>query len=296
MFNTFEQMKWAVANKLAVEKVDGHFSTFKYHRNVHFDKLWNSKPNGVDLMEIRGQVYDNRNGNLIQVPPRKTFNYLENGTWEKVSLDEPVVLFKKYNGFMAAATMYEGNLVVSTTGTTNSDFAVLARNEIETFQSTLKSDEWYHQITEDATSLYEIIHESDPHIIAEPKSGAIPLGWRYKDSGKFVQCVDEFTTVMTLGSALKFVDTVDHEGFMVYDTQGNCCKLKSPYYIGKKKLMRANAEAVLGMYRSPETAKRNLHNMWGLVVDTIVNVYSLDFWQSLPEQTRRQVIEAILNE
>lgn len=281
MLNTYETMQQLVAKKLATVKTDGIFDTFKYHHNVMYDNLWQKYP---ELLEVRGHVYDNRNGKLVQAAPRKTFNYLENDNWKNVPLDTPVRMYKKFNGFMAAATIYEGQLVVSTTGTTNSDYAKLARQLI--VADPLFVSTW---IGEHETCLFEVVHESDPHIVNE-REGLHILGWRYHDDAVWVpSAYSAKVKHATLREALAFVTMDRGEGFMLYDAVGNCCKLKTPYYTGKKILMRMTEKNVRAMYmgllpaRLPEMCYDSVH--------AVKNTYNVDDWINMDAQTRRKVLE-----
>lgn len=275
-YPSLDYVRDLVKDKLAVEKIDGDLSTFKYARKVHFDNLWDKIPY---MKEIRGIVYDNRTGELVQAPPQKSFNYLERGYWKDVPLDTPVTAYKKYNGFMACATLHKGELVVSTTGTTNSDYAKWAR---ETLQFEDESERW--------TDLYEIILAEDPHIVKETL-GAVWLGSRCKANGVFIPNGEGIRG--TLNFVIKELQNVKHEGFMVYDKQGNCCKLKSPYYLGKKFIMRSNAQLVESMYNPNQIMKytANLDARWVPVVRKITCDISKEHWLQLTDQGRRAIIE-----
>lgn len=279
-YPTLEYVRDLVKGKLAVEKIDGNLSTFKYARKVHFDNLWDKVPY---MKEIRGIVYDNRTGELVQAPPQKSFNYLENGHWKDVPLDTPVTAYKKYNGFMACATLHNDQIVVSTTGTTTSEYAVWAREEIAKTRFLNYLDEGY-------TDLFEIVVPQDPHIVHEPL-GAINLGYRAKDTGEFIPTGDSIE--LTLGDLLKKLQDVKHEGFMVYTADGNCCKLKSPYYLGKKFIMRSNAQLVESMYNPNQIMRyvANLDARWVPVVRKITCDISKEQWLQLTDQQRRAIIE-----
>lgn len=276
-YPTLEYVRDLVKGKLAVEKIDGNLSTFKYARRVHFDNLWDKVPY---MKEIRGIVYDNRTGELVQAPPQKSFNYLENGHWSDVPLDTPVTAYKKYNGFMACATLHNGEVVVSTTGTTNSDYAEWARETIPSENN--KSKNW--------TDLYEIILPQDPHIVKE-SFGAVWLGCRHKATGEFVPKGDSLT--MTFNNLLKKLQDVKHEGFMVYTHGGRCCKLKSPYYLGKKFIMRSNAQMVDAMYNQDQGLRYSskLDARWVPVVRKIMCDVPKEQWLQLTDQQRRAIIE-----
>lgn len=280
---TYEQQLDLVNRKLAVKKTDGIFDTFKYHRQVMYDYLWDTEPN---VWECRGHVYDNRNGNLVQAAPRKSFNYLENGWWSDVPLDTEVVAYKKINGFMACATLYEGELVVSTTGSTTSDYAVWAKDLIKTHPMAGLYGSY-------ETDLFEIVVEQDPHIVKET-FGAHHLGYRGKTSGDFVPVGESITS--SLADILAIAKEDRGEGFMVYTANGRCCKIKSDYYVGKKKLMRANDKAVDFMYNHTESLKLTLPSVVSPVIDFVVGYVSKENWKISPEQERRKLIEYIIGE
>lgn len=277
---TYQQQLDLVNRKLAVKKTDGIFDTFKYHRRVMYDYLWDSEPNA---WECRGHVYDNRKGNLVQAAPRKSFNYLENNWWSDVPLDTEVCAYKKINGYMACATMYEGELVVSTTGSTTSEYAGWAKELIN------KDD-----VGTDYTDLFEIVLPQDPHIVKENK-GAHWLGFRDKHTGEYC-AMGNFITG-SLADIIAIAKEDRGEGFMVYTKDGRCCKIKSDYYVGKKKLMRANDKAVEEMFRNPELYKQKLPSVVHPVVDYVVKAMSKECWQVLyPEQDRRKLIESVIGE
>lgn len=283
MIPTYEQQLNLVAQGYAVKKTEGIFDTFKYHRRVMFDNLWENIPG---IMECRGHVYDNRNGRLVQLPPSKSFNYMEKGWWKGVPMDTPVKMYKKLNGFTAAATIYEGELLVSTTGTINSDFAKLAKAKIEA--SGLKDF-----ISSDTTTVFEIVDESDPHIVEE-KAGAHLLGWRYKNDGEWnpVALASKVKEV-TLYEALDIADKDRGEGFMVYraDKPYPVCKLKTPYYVGKKMLMRMTDTNVHKLWSGIYPDR--LPFVWYTTVQEIVLWHTKEEWLLKSHQERRKFIEQV---
>lgn len=215
--NTMETQERLVEQGLATKSVNGHFVTYKYARKVMFENLWTP-----ELIECRGHTYDSRNGNIVTLPFPKFFAYGENGNWDGVPLDTPVWAYKKINGYMAAAAMYEGELVVSTTGSTKSDYAGWAKELIKG-----------RYIPEGETVLFEVCVPHDPHIVPE-NSGAHMLALRCKRELYFALPASLFT----LAEALEFCRTYKYEGLMLQKEDGSICKLKSDYYIGKKLLMR----------------------------------------------------------
>jgi hypothetical protein len=281
---TYQQQLDLVSKGLAKASVDGNLTTFKYARKVMSDYLWDKHP---ELKLCRGQVYDNTNGNLVNVPPRKSSNYLENSTWQDKPFDTKVELYKKYNGFMACASVYKGVVIVSTTGSTKSDYAKLAKGLIDIEGEELHGSSW----------LYEICDESDPHIVSD--SGVFLLGYtnNYGDyrTGNFVPLTPD-SIKCSLERALELVEQDKGEGFMMYDTNdmSDFCKLKTPYYIGKRKLMRAGDKTVNTMYNKPAVYAEGFPTMWGSVISCIVNEYTETAWACFSAQTRRKVIEQIL--
>lgn len=279
-YPSLEYVRDLVKGKLAVEKIDGNLSTFKYARKVHFDNLWDKVPY---MKEIRGIVYDNRTGELVQAPPQKSFNYGENGHWNDIPLDAPIHAYKKYNGFMACATIHKGKIVISTTGTTNSEYAEWAKAEI------LKTLDVDH-LDSEHTDLFEIIVPQDPHIVAE-EFGAIYIGVRNKKDGEYR--AQGRLYLNTLGQMLKELQDVKHEGFMVYTGDGRCCKLKSPYYLGKKFIMRSNAQMVELMYDASKGFSycNRLDARWVPIVRKITYDVPKEQWLQLTDQQRRAIIE-----
>lgn len=283
---TYAQQQQLVEQGLAKASIDeeNNLVTFKYAKKVMYDYLWDKHP---ELLDCRGHVYDLETKELVVAAPTKTFNYLENGNWKDVPLSTQVTMYKKFNGFLANVSVHKGNLIVSTTGTTTSDYAKLAREVI------LKKNPIFDNPSDlptGITSSFEICHSSDPHIVHE-KTGAHYLGQRFNCSsmfnpfGKAIFC--------TLGEALEYVKTDEGEGYMVYDDLMRCCKLKTPYYVGKKKLMRMNQHQVNKMY-NPEHQQNiidSLPDRWKFAVDCIQQFYTCEEWLDKTDQQRRVCLE-----
>ncbi len=266
---TYEEL---VQKGLAVKSVDTEkgLVTYKYARKVMFENLWKSHP---ALMECRGVVFDIGTKKLVALPVRKSFNYGENGWWDDVPLGTKVVLYKKYNGFMGAVT----ENICSTTGSTKSDFVKIISKHVS------GSDH------SSSTDLYEIVDETDPHIINE-KLGAYFLGTRDHYTGDFYP--SDIFSLTTLRDALQFVDSDNGEGFMCYLEDDymklSPCKLKTPYYVGKKRMMRMKKSEVEQMYNG--IVPPRLHN-WRLAIPAVCSDIAKDAWLSYNDQTRRKLLE-----
>lgn len=272
-----------VTAKLATKSVNEArgLVTFKYAKKVMFDKLWNSHP---ALMECRGITFDCRSGDLIALPVRKSFNYGENGWWDDVPKNSKVVMYKKYNGFMAClSSAKDGSPVHSTTGSTKSDFVKIIEDSFE-----MEHDTWL------GSDLYEIVDQYDPHIINE-KIGKYYLGWRCNRFGEFHPNGKQIHT--TLSEAIEIANSDQGEGFMVYLLEDSFClspcKLKTPYYIGKKRLMRMGGKEILAMYTGQTPARLG---PWEDIVPYIRSSIPVDTWSSFKDQTRRAIIEQIWND
>ena len=283
--NTQAQQEYLVSKGLATKKVHGDFSTYKYSRKVMYDYLWKSEPL---TLECRGHTYFNPTGELVLAAPRKTFNYLEDGNFKDLPLDTPVRAYRKYNGFLANARMFNGELIVGTTGTLTSNFAELARKRI------IESGMDYI-VTSSATSSFEIIDSTDPHIVNDGcGSTAINLQWRF-DSGEVVptEVVCEYADVC-LADMLEHSKTARHEGWMVHfndeNNQKQIFKLKTDYYVGKKRLMRMTDTNVDRMFASNKLIQE-LPEQWQGIAQTVKDCYTLETWKSFSDQERRKILE-----
>lgn len=220
----------------------------KYTKRVLLDNLWNEDH---QLLESRGHV-ENGDGKVVVRPLTKIFNRFENET--DIDRDETCLAVQKINGFMAAATWVDDvcDVVVSTTGSLDSDFVMLAEKYIgDHVKSYIKS-----QVNvQPGTYIFEICDPSDPHIIPEFE-GAYLIGFRphaqegsYFSTPEHEHLLDSIAATMKvlrpLWSVNKFstivqnAKTCKHEGFVVYGQQtGTVLKIKSPHYLVLKAVAR----------------------------------------------------------
>ena len=265
----------------------------KYHNRVFYDNLWTP-----ELMEMRGMVVD-ADYNIVGLPFKKIFNRFENNT--DILRDEVVTAVEKINGFMGAATMHPvRGLIVSTTGSLDSDFVTLAEKYITPLKYSL--DVGY-------TYMFEIVDPSDPHIIKE-KTGAYFLGRRNISTGELERPMQLNTELIRtelrlerLGVmipkvlTLRFSDVVNkaknsqREGYVVYSAT-TTLKIKSPYYLTKKLFARIRAEKVTSEWLIAN--KNNLPEEYYPLVDHINS--NRDHFVSLEEQDRLTFIENFFNE
>lgn len=274
---TYQQQLDFVKQGLAVASVNDNLTTFKYHRKVMYEYLWDKHP---ELKECRGHTYDNQTGELVALPLTKTFAYLENDTWQDKPLTEKVTLCKKYNGYMLAVSKHRGQLVFSTTGSTKSEYCKWGKEMFE------QSHHWQPQSS--FTDLYEVVVGQDPHIVNE-NCGIYFLGSRCKDDNEWWSPLSNLS--MSLKEALSLSKTDKGEGWMMYDAQGNIAKLKTDYYVGKKKLMRMSKKNVEQMYNNPNNV--SLPDQWKHAPALIVSKFDVKVWTDMQDQQRRVFLEEI---
>lgn len=278
------------------KRYDNGLSVFKYTREVFYKALWNED---ALLLEARGMVLAD-DGTKVIWPFTKVFNHHENGT--ELDLDTRVIAPRKVNGFMAAARYWKGELIVSTTGTLDSDFAKLARSYIEKLEG-------IESVARDLTVLFEICDNSDPHIVAE-EEGAYLIGARFMQGtmyeGEMLTegQLDVLANLMgakrpavfmgTFRQVLELLQDCKHEGFMVRmmdHTQNTVMKLKSPHYLTKKFLMRMGQKKVTAMFDDKEEFLKTIDEEFYRVVHYITRWFSVENWTAYDDKQRRAVIE-----
>lgn len=275
--------------RLGLAKYSDHngVRTFKYSKQVMYSNLWDTNE---FLLECRGHCYEIESGRLLALPPRKTFNWKENNAGSLTNRDTEVTAYKKYNGFMACASNYNGELLVSTTGTTSSSFAEMAKIMLRE-KGVLPE--------EGITIAYEIIHPEDPHIVNE-EVGINMLGIR-RHPNKYSQITDFWPWATgevfqgRFDDLVKSLETRKHEGWMVYSQTGEVFKLKSPYYLSKKKLMRMPPAKVLKLFKEfDKVMKEELQwfpEYMKVISKKIISEVWIDDWITCNDQQRRGIIE-----
>lgn len=273
------------------KRYDNGLSVFKYSREVFYKALWNTNPL---LLEARGMVLAD-DGTKVIWPFTKVFNHHENGT--ELDLDTVVVAPRKVNGFMASVRRWKGELIVSTTGTLDSEYAVMGRKHIEKLNTL--------NILSEYTYLFEITDPEDPHIVEE-ETGAWLIGMRYMGSGEMVtEARLDYEADMlgamrpevfcgTFRQVLELLDDCDHEGYMVRlaDTEETIMKLKSPYYLTKKFLMRMGQKKVEVMFDNKEEFLKTIDEEFYTVVHYITRWYDAESWKKRTDIERRVIIES----
>jgi hypothetical protein len=236
--------------KLVSKKVAGDgIYVLKYKRRVFYDKLWNEF-----LEECRGTIVD-EDFNVIARPFTKIYNFRIEDKSPVLSDDTSITAYRKVNGFLCNLTWYNNDILVSTTGSTDSSHVTMAKEMM------LKEQSWNNWVSATSmnrgyTMMFECVHPEDPHIIPE-ETGMYFLGWRENtwDSkvnghgAKIAKHWREFAIGLlrckyaesfetTVGELVELSKTVLHEGFVFYTADGVAAKIKSPHYLISKFVAR----------------------------------------------------------
>jgi hypothetical protein len=202
-------------------------TVLKYKRKVFFDNLWND-----ELIECRGTVV-NANGDVVQLPFAKIFNYGIESKAPTFDPNELVYVTRKVNGFMLAVSNYRGNLLVSTTGSITSPFVELGKELLA------KNNYSVNDFEPGYTYLFEACHPSDPHIIHEIE-GLYPLARRCLTTGVLFPVTEKKTTFQ---EAFDEATNAPHEGLVIYGVNSTkATKIKSRFYLMSKALARASSD------------------------------------------------------
>lgn len=263
----------------------------KYKKKVFYDNLWNDY-----LQECRGTIVDD-NFDIVQYPFTKIYNYGIEDKAPKLDESTNVTAYRKVNGFMAAVTWYKDDILISTTGSTDSDYVGYVR---EMIGENIEHYRFVMQHNSEYTYMFECCHPSDPHIVPE-ETGMYLLGVRKKEYASKVEVGDwmEGATFLlkcklpekynvTLGDLLKMSKECKHEGFVFYTNDGLSAKIKSPYYLVKKFVARNPRTDKL---MRPDI-KNNLDEEYYPLIDAIQA--NIEAYTSLDEQARLQWVREFL--
>jgi hypothetical protein len=218
---------------------------------------------------------------LISYPFTKIYNY---GVEEKAPvLDDntKVTAFRKVNGFMVAMTHYNGDVLVSTTGSTDSPYVEMAKEMMLKHASWA---DWQMAVgnTENLgmTFMFECVHPNDPHIVVE-KPGMYLLGYResvwgskvghdpfvLQDLGHMFNCFVPESTTTNMERLKQMAKECKHEGYVFYTDDGQSAKIKSPYYLTSKWVARnPRTDKLVNMQND---IKKNLDEEYYPLVDAI---------------------------
>lgn len=260
----------------------------KYAKHVFFKDLWND-----ELEECRGTVVD-ADFNIVSRPFTKIYNYGVESRSPVLAPDTPVDAYRKVNGFMFAVSLYQDELLVSTTGSLDSPFVEMAREMLEPYAARIK---FALQHVPGYNFMFECVHPNDPHIVPE-QCGIYLLGYRKNSWDSKVlfgpnmlwaiatyiglKPVEYIRT--TVGELQQLVREVKHEGFVFYTDDGVAAKIKSPYYLTLKAAARKQDIMSLD--------KRKVDEEYYPLLDYLQSLG--DDFNKMPEQERLQFIISYL--
>lgn len=269
---------------------DGLF-VLKYKKKVFYDNLWNDY-----LEECRGTIVD-EDFNIVQYPFTKIYNYGVEAKAPVLDPSTPITAYRKVNGFMAAATWYNDDILISTTGSTDSDYVGYIRDmigdNVDHYRFVCEENKEY-------TYLFECCHPADPHIVPE-ETGMYLLGVRKKEYGSKVEigpymnaasflmkCKVPEVIDTTVGELLTMIKDCRHEGYVFYTADGISSKIKSPYYLVNKFVARCGNTDKL-MRRD---IKKSLDEEYYPLIDAIQQ--NIEEFTAMDEQTRLDWCRKIL--
>jgi hypothetical protein len=218
----------------------------KYSKKVFYKNSWDQY-----LEECRGAVID-QDFNLFAYPFTKIYNFGIESRAPVIDVDTKVTAFRKINGFMAAITFWNGDLLISTTGSLDSDYVDMVRKMI---REQYNYEDWCLVFSrsdmQGVTFMFECCHVDDPHIVPE-RPGMYLLGFRenvwgsrvqydsftLRDLAKELGCYTPECTITNMGRVQELTKECRHEGHVVYTDDGRSTKIKSPYYLVNKWVAR----------------------------------------------------------
>lgn len=275
-------------------------SVLKYSNSVFWDNRWGEDSR---LLDCRGMVVD-QDDNVIIWPFTKIFNRFENDT--DLPLDQKVTCVRKVNGFMGAMSVYKGELIVSTTGTLDSEFAQMAKEKITAAMPDGMLD-YFVKNAGPCTLIFEICDDSDPHIIAE-EAGAYLIGCRVHLSGGMLPEWDLDRVaerygwkragweVIPFGDVVYNSKVIKHEGYVIRDANSGelLLKIKSPHYLTKKFFMRGSVKKCEAIWEHGDRVKQIVEEEYYPLVDFIKTTFTKEQWLVMNEQQRGTVIAQFL--
>ena len=227
------------------EAGDGIY-VLKYKKKVFYDNLWNEY-----IAECRGSIVD-KDFNLVSYPFTKIYNYGIEKEAPVLKDDTKVTAFRKDNGFMVACTWYNGDVLVSTTGSTDSPYVAMAK---EMMLKHMSWADWQLAFANNdmrgLTVMFECVHPDDPHIIPEVP-GMYVLGYRENewnskvghdpyvimDLSRMLNCYHAESITTNMARLKQMAKECKHEGYVFYTDDGVSAKIKSPYYLTSKWVAR----------------------------------------------------------
>ena len=271
---------------------DPELFVLKYHARCFYDGIWDDF-----LRECRGLIVD-KDYNLVNYSFTKIHNFRKEADAPEWEDDVEVDVVRKVNGFMVAIGNHNGQLLVSTTGSIDSDFVTLARSHV-----TPELERFILNTDGSMTFMFECCDPSDPHIVDE-EPGLYFLGLRENVFGSRIHYNPQHEVwhslgvktipveYMTVGEVKEALKTCRHEGYVMYRDHREvqeASKWKSPYYLIKKLFMRGNIDKLMA-----KDIKQTIDEEYFPLIEQIV--LTKDEFSAMTEANRKVWIEQFLGE
>jgi len=293
-----EQLKEFVQNNPKLVKkrdIGSGLWILKYTNHVFYKGLWNEF-----LEECRGTVVD-EDFNVVTRPFTKIYNYGIDKESPVFDNDTIVDARRKVNGFLVNVSMYDLELLVTTSGSNSGPHVDAAYSYIRSIKAKLESLLERSPMM-DHTLMFECVHPDDPHIIDEDH-GLYLLGARKNEWNSSV-IHDQYALGMIayylgvnhpesydnvkLSTLKEWNYEADHEGFVFYTKDGQSAKMKSPYYLTTKFLARmGNTNKLLN-----DNIKNCIDEEYYPLIDWVKANFSM--FEALDEQDRIAKINQFL--
>jgi hypothetical protein len=262
----------------------------KYANKVFWDNLWSQDEL---LLEARGHIFDANTGECVVRPFHKLFNWDERPTG--LSPFDSVIGVKKVNGFMGAVTFHKKHgMIFSTTGSVSSDFAKLAENHWKAAGLLLESGEG-------ATHLFEVVDESDPHIIPEEvglhylSSRGVSRGDYDLSMGLVASCKNPDEIAGDLAGVTQKGLECNSGGYVIYKGLTPITKVKSRKYLFQKALARMREGRLVQFFNEGvDYSNKIFQDDFSREINILRTLYSPTSWGKLTEQQRLEELRRII--
>jgi hypothetical protein len=275
---------------------DGIF-VLKYKKSVFYNNTWNEY-----LEQCRGTIVD-KDFNIVSRPFTKVYNYGIETRAPRLAGNTLVRAYRKVNGFMVAMTWYRDDILVSTTGSTDSPFVAMAK-EMMLLHGSWKDWQLAVCATKGQTLMFECVHPNDPHIIPETAGmyflgarentwDSVVDGWNANWSGfsNLLNCNPVEDLVLPLDELCSKIRGVKHEGYVAYTKDGQSFKIKSPYYLTSKWVARnPRTDKLVDLKRD---IKRNIDEEYHGLIDKIRD--NIVEYTAMSEQERLEWVRDVLS-
>lgn len=233
----------------------GTILSLNFKKKAFKKGIWNNR-----TVKARGLFVDAESGDIVLRSYDKFFNLNENGNSInelETKMTKPLYAYKKYNGFLGIAGVYNGELLLATKSTVdkNSDHVKLFREVFDSLSDTEKEQLKSLSKQYNCSFVFEVCNLKDKHIIDFDKNklyllDAVPNTYNHNgvnidiefskmvtskvkcDSGVLLhkELVGTFDSFADLMRYVSQHQDEQSEGLVVNDDNGYMFKIKYDYY------------------------------------------------------------------